>query len=274
MALIAFAANSVLCRLALNIYQIDAGSFTVIRLLSGALVLSVIVYSQRSFTRPYTSKTNHWWSALMLFVYAATFSFAYISLDTATGALILFGSVQITMIAYALFSGNRLNRFECLGICLAFFGFIYLMYPDINTPSATGFLLMGISGITWAIYTIQGKSSQQPLFDTAHNFLKTLPFIAILTLFMLPQIKLNPEGIILAIVSGGIASAIGYAIWYIALAGLRNTQAAVIQLSVPVIAAIGGILFVSETMTLRLLIATLFILGGILIVALSKKTAQ
>ncbi|MDQ6967284.1 MAG: DMT family transporter [Mariprofundaceae bacterium] len=276
MALIAFAANSVLCRLALGVHQMDAGSFTVIRLLSGIIVLYIIVamHAKQQRTQLHFKLTTNWLAAAMLFVYATAFSFAYISLDTATGALILFGSVQITMIAYSIYTGNRLNIAEWIGLAMAFIGFTYLIYPNLNSPSAIGFLLMSISGIAWGIYSIQGMHAKTALFDTAQNFIKTLPFIAILALISLPQAQFNLQGTLLALLSGGIASGIGYAIWYTALRGLSNSQAAVIQLAVPVIAAIGGVLLVSEEMTLHLMISTVMVLGGILIVISARSFIQ
>jgi len=276
MALIAFAANSVLCRLALDVYQMDAGGFTVIRLLSGALVLFTIIHIRHRQQRNqiHFQFTKNWFAACMLFTYATAFSFAYITLDTGVGALILFGSVQITMITYSIYTGNRLSIIEWVGLSMAFAGFIYLIYPDLSSPSAIGFLLMSISGIAWGFYTIQGKYTKTALFDTAQNFIKTLPFIAILALITLPQAQLNLQGILLALLSGGIASGIGYAIWYMALTGLSNSQAAVVQLAVPVIAAIGGAVFVSEEMTLRLIASVTMVLGGILTVILARYFMQ
>ncbi|PCI41695.1 MAG: EamA family transporter [Proteobacteria bacterium] len=276
MALIAFAANSVLCRLALDVYRMDAGSFTTLRLLSGAIVLWIMVRIQHTTQnhQPRFNLTKNWFSASVLFIYAAAFSFAYITLDTATGALILFGSVQITMIAYAIYKGSRPNMAEWAGLGIAFIGFTYLIYPDLSSPSAMGFLLMSIAGIAWGFYSIQGKHSKNPLFDTAQNFIKTLPFIIILALITLPQAQFSLQGILLALLSGGIASGMGYAVWYLALTGLANSQAAVVQLAVPVIAAIGGVLFVSEEMTLRLIISTVMVLSGILIVILTRYFIQ
>ena len=276
MALVAFAANSVLCRLALDVYQMDAGSFTSIRLLSGAIVLFVIVRmrAKQQNNKISFNFTKNWLPTLMLFIYATAFSFTYITLDTATVSLILFASVQITIIAYSIYAGNRLNMLEWIGLSMAFIGFVYLMYPNLNSPSAMGFLLMSISGIAWGIYTIQGKNTKKPLFDTTQNFLKTLPFVAILALISFPQAQLNLQGTLLALLSGGIASGIGYAIWYMALTGLSNSQAAVVQLTVPVIAAIGGVLFVSEEMTFRLVISTTMVLGGIFIMLSTKYFNQ
>lgn len=268
MALIAFAANSVLCRLALENEAIDASSFTVIRLLSGTIVLIIIISTTRNTTG--TSSKGSWAAGFMLFLYATTFSYAYISLDTGTGALILFGSVQITMILLSLISGTRLHITEWAGVVIAFTGFIYLILPEITTPSIVGFMLMTVAGIAWGIYTLKGRSSKSPLMDTAYNFLRTTPFVVLLAISTINNVNYSSEGIVLALLSGGITSGIGYTIWYIALGGLSSTQAAVLQLSVPVIAALGGVIFVFEAITFRLTISAAMVLGGILIVVLGK----
>ncbi len=270
MALSAFAANSVLCRLALGSEAIDAGSFTSIRLISGSVTLFLILIVKKNINLRMTH--GSWLSSMMLFVYAVTFSFAYITLDTGTGALILFGSVQTTMILLSVLYGNRLHISEWVGILVAFGGFIYLIFPGISTPSAFGFTLMSLSGIAWGVYTLRGRGSDDPLRDTAYNFFKTIPFILVLLLIVLGRGEGNvsSEGFYYAVVSGGLTSGVGYSIWYIALKGLTATQAAVVQLSVPVIAAAGGVVFVSEEVTLRLLIATVLILGGILLVVLGR----
>jgi drug/metabolite transporter (DMT)-like permease len=268
LALIAFAANSVLCRLALGDKTIDASSFTAIRLLSGAIVLLLITGISSNKSKATTK--GSWSASLMLFLYAITFSFAYITLDTGTGALILFGSVQITMILLSLISGNRLHIIEWTGITISFAGFVYLILPGVSTPSTTGFLLMTTAGIAWGIYTLKGRGSINPLMDTAYNFFRTIPLVIILAIVTLQNAQYSFEGIVLAVLSGGIASGIGYAIWYVALGGLSSTQAAVVQLLVPVIAAFGGVIFVSEVVTLRLTISATMILGGILMVVLGR----
>ncbi len=275
LALVAFAANSVLCRLALDNNTIDASSFTVVRLASGIIMLMVIL----KFTSKQTQPSNHtdrpkqgsWISALMLFLYATAFSFAYVSLDTGTGALVLFGAVQITMIFAHVMAGNRLHIFEWSGLLLAFTGFVYLVLPDVTTPSFSGFVLMTLAGIAWGIYTLRGKKTVSPLSDTAFNFLRTTPFVIALVLMALPSIQLSSEGIMLAIMSGALASGIGYTLWYIALGGLSATVAAVVQLLVPIIAAVGGIIFVSETITQRLILSGMMILGGVLIIILGQR---
>ena len=224
------------------------------------------------FNRKKSSEAKgSWWSGAILFMYAVTFSFAYISLDAGTGALILFAAVQITMITYALLSGKKMSTLEWMGVLLAFMGFVYLVLPGVTAPSLSGFLLMTLSGVGWGSYTIRGKGSVNPLKATAYNFMRTLPMVAILMLFSLKNIQASHEGIGLAILSGAITSGIGYTIWYLALRGLNAIQASVVQLLVPVIAALGGVIFLAEMIHLRLVISALLILGGIGLVILVKK---
>lgn len=269
LALIAFAANSVLCRLALGDKTIDAASFTNIRLFSGAVVLLLILKLYNSQSQ--NSSKGNWLSSFMLFLYAVTFSFAYISLDTGTGALIMFGSVQITIILLSIISGNRLNIYEWLGVTIAFLGFVYLILPGVSSPSLIGFSLMTIAGIAWGIYTLKGKESKNPLRDTTFNFIRTIPFIIILLIFTFQYSSYSTKGVVLAIISGGITSGIGYTIWYMAMEGLSKIQTAVIQLLVPIIAAFGGVIFVDEKITFRLSVASILVLGGILVVVLGRK---
>lgn len=278
-ALLAFAGNSILCRLALGEQSIDAGSFTVIRLLSGIISLALLWYLTGGHkTVPGKQQTGRgsWSAALMLFIYALGFSYAYISLDTGTGALILFGAVQITMIMISLFRGTRLLWVEWLGLVLAFSGFVYLLLPVLNTPSLWGFILMSCAGIAWGIYTLIGRGSVNPLADTHFNFFRTLPLV-VLTLIItlaLDGAVFSVDGVLLAIVSGAVASGIGYAVWYRALSGLTAVQAAVLQLLVPVIAAAGGVVFTREVISVRLLIAALLVLGGILLVVVGRYYLQ
>jgi drug/metabolite transporter (DMT)-like permease len=272
LALIAFAANSVLCRLALGESAIDASTFTIVRLLAGAIVLTVImsISKIKSNSNTNSSTKGSWPASIALFIYGLTFSFAYVTLDTATGALILFGSVQIAMILMSIFSGNRLHISEWFGMAIAFTGFVYLILPGVTTPSVIGFLLMTVSGIAWGIYTLKGRGSKNPIMDTAFNFLRTMPFVIILAIVTFKYAHYSSEGILLAVLSGSIASGIGYMIWYSALSGLSVTQAAVLQLLVPVIAAVGGIIFVSESISFRLTVSSAMILGGILMVVLGR----
>lgn len=269
LALFAFAGNSVLCRLALGENAIDAASFTSIRLLSGIAVLAVILKITQS--NVIAAPKGSWKSSFILFVYAVTFSYAYISLETGTGALILFACVQITMVLFGVFSGHKLHHTELLGLLISFMGVFYLVMPGLATPSTTGFILMSIAGVSWGLYTLEGKSSKNPLSDTTYNFLRTLPFVAILIAFTVKTSTLTQTGILLAILSGGIASGIGYTIWYMALSEISNIQAAVVQLFVPVIATVGGILFADEILSVRLMLSSVTILGGILIVILRKQ---
>lgn len=277
LALVAFAANSVLCRLALEMQvdgpAIDAGSFTAIRLVSGIVALLIILQLSKTSSNATkkTSAKGSWFAAAMLFIYAAGFSYAYISLQTGTGALILFGVVQMTMIAVSIYTGNKLHYSEWLGVALAFFGFVYLMLPGVSAPSIQGLVLMTLSGIAWGYYTLAGKGSGDPLGDTSYNFLRTLPLVALLILFNLDSLYLTDSGVYLAIASGAITSGMGYTLWYIALRSLQTMQAAVLQLLVPVIAALGGVLFVDELLTQRIVVSALLILGGILLVVVGKK---
>jgi len=274
LALIAFAANSVLCRLALGGEAIDAAGFTCIRLLSGAIVLLCILKWGGNKNR--SSTKGSWSAAFMLFLYAVTFSFAYLTLNTGTGALILFGSVQITMILRSHLSGTRLLLMEWVGVVVAFSGIVYLVLPGVTAPSLTGFSLMTLAGIAWGLYSLKGRGSTNPLSDTSDNFLRSIPFVIVLGLFFFHDAHITRQGIILAAISGSITSGIGYTLWYIALRGLSATQAAVVQLSVPVIAGFGGVVFVSEQISLRLTLSALLTLGGILMVILGRnaKTAK
>jgi len=272
LALLAFAGNSVLCRLALNDDVIDAASFTSIRLFSGIVFLLFIVLIKTR--KRINIKDGNWLSSFLLFLYAITFSYAYISLDTGTGALILFGSVQITMIVFSLIKGRKFLLVEWLGLLFAILGLVLFLLPGASAPPLTGFVLMALSGVAWGFYTIIGKNTQKPLIDTANNFLRTLPFIVLISLLSFDSMYLSNQGIILAIISGAITSGLGYAIWYSALAGLSVTQAAIVQLSVPIIAAFGGILFSNEIITLKLLTSSLLVLGGIFVVTMGRKYAK
>ncbi|MGH1486238.1 MAG: DMT family transporter [Cellvibrionaceae bacterium] len=263
LALTAFAGNSILCRYGLHGNLIDPASFTLIRLASGAFTLLIIILiSQQGISKP---ERRHWLGASYLFLYAATFSFAYISLDTATGALILFGTVQITMIGFSLLKGQRLSKHEWAGLLIACLGFLLLTLPHLTAPSWQGLALMLVSGIGWALYTLNGKGSTRPLMDTTLNFILATP-VALLLLFLNETHSLSTAGVITAIASGALASGLGYAIWYAVLPHITTTQAASSQLFVPVIAAIGGLLFLAEPLTLVLVLASLLILGGIYLV--------
>jgi drug/metabolite transporter (DMT)-like permease len=266
LAMMAFAGNSLLCRVALTQTNIDAASFTTIRLISGAMMLWLVV---RMRCRTHTGKGN-WLSALALFVYAAGFSFAYVNLPAATGALLLFGAVQATMIGYGIWMGERLLRLQLVGLLLAFGGLVGLLLPGLSAPPLYGSLLMLSAGVAWGIYSLRGKGAGDPTKVTAGNFLRAVPIAAALSLFMFNGTSLDTSGVWLAISSGALASGIGYAIWYSALPALKATNAATVQLSVPVLAALGGIGFLGESVTLRFVLASIAILGGIALVILEK----
>lgn len=269
LALVAFAANSVLCRYALEEQAIDAASFTALRLFSGAVVLVLLVFSRRASVNQSDAKGS-WLAGFMLFSYATCFSFAYLILGAAMGALILFGVVQLTMVALSLRAGYKLHSAEWLGLVLAFSGFVYLLLPGLTAPPLMGLVLMVLSGIAWAIYSLQGQQSSHAMMDTAYNFLRTLPFVGLLLLFFISEAHYSLSGVGLAIASGTITSALGYVIWYQALQHLSALQAAVVQLLVPVFTAVGGVLLLSEVLSLRLVVASALILGGILIVILGR----
>jgi drug/metabolite transporter (DMT)-like permease len=268
-ALVAFAFNSILCRIALGNQAIDAASFTLVRLVSGAITL-LAIFSFFGKKDAETQKGN-WLSAFFLFAYAVCFSFAYINLTTATGALILFGSVQATMIFAALVQGERPKVLEWLGLIFALGGLIYLVFPGLSAPPLLSSALMGGAGIAWGFYTLRGKGSVNPLADTTGNFVRAVPMIVLITLFFLSQIHLSQKGILLAVLSGAIASGIGYSVWYAALKFHTATRAAILQLCVPALAGIGGVIFLSEIISMRLLLATVLILGGISLAILGRK---
>lgn len=261
-ALIAFAFNSILCRMALRTGEADAAGFTIVRLASGAVTLIVISYFL-SKAESRGLKRGNWISAFFLFAYAICFSFAYIGLTAAAGALILFSSVQFTMIGVALFRGERPGTLEWLGLVAALGGLVYLVFPAMSSPPLFASLLMTAAGIAWGFYTLRGKGSSDPLGDTTGNFIRSIPMVVVAVIPFLGQIDLSTRGIILAVLSGAVASGVGYTVWYAALRHHTSTRAAVLQLAVPVVAAFGGVMLLSEAMTTRLLIASALILGGI-----------
>jgi drug/metabolite transporter (DMT)-like permease len=268
-ALVAFAFNSILCRLALSVDEIDAASFTAIRLLSGAIVLCLLAVTFRKTQN--VAKTGQWASAFFLFTYAVCFSFAYLGLSTGTGALILFGSVQLTMIGTALFKGERPSLLEWLGLITALCGLVYLTLPGLDSPPLISSLLMAAAGMAWGVYTLRGRSGKDPLMVTAGNFLLAVPFAVITVMVFWPTLHLSNRGIVLAVLSGAMASGLGYTVWYAALKYHTSTRAAVLQLAVPVIAAVGGLLMLGERATVRLVVASALILGGIAVSIVGKK---
>lgn len=283
-ALVAFAANSLFCRMALAEGYIDAWNFTIIRLLSGAICLSIImgVYSyslrRKDTILKHPNKEEilrdkgSWLSSVSLVVYALCLSVAYVELDTGTGALILFSAVQLTMIGWGIYKKEQLSSLQWAAFIVAIVGFIYLMLPSAAVPSLFAAVLMAISGVAWGIYSIRGKACVSPLRATSFNFIRSLVAVPILLLMGLSDIKnISIEGILLACTSGAITSGIGYSIWYVAMPLLKNTQAAVVQLCVPVLAAILGVIFLSEPLTMQFVVASAVILGAVLVFILNKK---
>lgn len=265
----AFAANSLLCRMALRDTTIDAASFTSIRIVSGAVVLWFIVQLRRASV----NSGGSWLSAAALFVYAAGFSFAYIKLPAGVGALLLFCAVQVTMVGYGLWSGERMRKVQAVGFFMAIAGLVGLLSPGFSAPPPANAALMLAAGIAWGIYSLRGKRFGDPTAATAGNFLRAVPFAAVLSIAALSQASMDTAGVWYAIASGGITSGIGYVIWYLALPALTATNAATVQLSVPVIAAIGGVIFLGEAITLRLVLSSMGILGGIaLVIGIRKGT--
>lgn len=265
-AMLAFAGNSLLCRMALRHTTIDPASFTAIRIVSGAMMLWLIVRMRSARG----SAAGSWLSALALFIYAAAFSFAYLSLTAATGALLLFGAVQATMIGFGLWNGERLRGRALAGLAAASSGLVGLLLPGISAPPLCGSAAMLAAGVAWGIYSLRGKGEGDPTRVTMGNFVRAVPLAAALGLAMLPSLRLDNAGVGYAIASGALTSGVGYAIWYTAVRGLKATGAAVVQLSVPVIAALGGVAFLGEAITLRFLIASAAILGGIALVIVDR----
>jgi drug/metabolite transporter (DMT)-like permease len=266
LALTAFAGNSLLCRVALKRSEIDPASFTSVRIASGALALWLLVRLRAGSREP----AGSWPSALALFAYAAAFSFSYVTLTAATGALLLFGAVQATMIGYGWWAGERLRGRQLAGLVVALGGLVGLLLPGLSAPPWQGSALMIAAGIAWGVYTLRAKGSGDPLRVTAGNFLRAVLPTAALSAVTLPWASLDALGLACAVTSGALASGVGYAIWYSALPGLRVATAATAQLSVPVIAAAGGIVLLGEPLSLRLVLASVAVLGGIALVVLRR----
>jgi len=269
-ALVAFAGNSLLCRAALTGTAIDAASFTGLRLLSGAVVLWLLVQLRGG------ARVGHgnWPSAIALFIYAAGFSFAYTQLTAGTGALILFAAVQTTMIGFGWHQGERLQALQAAGLLLACGGLAGLLLPGASAPPLAGGLLMLAAGMAWGIYSLRGRHSTDALKVTAGNFIRATPMAVALGVLLLSKASWDALGVLYAILSGALASGLGYAIWYTALPYLKSTTAASVQLSVPLIAALGGALLLGEPLTLRLFLASVAILGGIALVLYHGNTAK
>lgn len=290
-ALIAFAANSLFCRMALAEGYIDAWSFTTIRLLSAAGCLGIIMVIHTYQLRRQRLKLGSiaidallndkgsWLSSISLVVYALCFSIAYVELNTGTGALILFSAVQLTMIGWGIYKKEQLRPLQWMAFIVAVAGFIYLMLPSAAVPSLLAATLMAISGMAWGMYSIRGKSCVSPLRATGFNFIRSLIIVPILLLISMNYLDINLDnitvkGVLLACASGAIASGMGYSIWYTAMPLLKNTQAAVVQLCVPIIAAVLGVVFLSEQLTMQFVVASAVILGAVLLFILSKEAPK
>ncbi|HEY9460963.1 MAG TPA: DMT family transporter [Paralcaligenes sp.] len=262
-----FAANSLLCRVSLTQTAIDPASFTFVRIVSGALALWLIAQFHGAALRGH----GNWVSGGSLFLYCASFSLAYLALTAGTGALILFGMVQITMIGHGLWRGERPSVRQVIGLVIAFGGLCWLVLPGLSAPPWRGSLLMMVAGVAWGAYSIRGKGTASPTLATAGNFLRAVPFAAGFGILAFPWLSLDAAGILYGATSGAITSGLGYVVWYTALGGLSSTQAATAQLTVPAIAAGGGTLFLAEPITWHLIISSLAILGGVAVVVFGKE---
>lgn len=268
-AMIAFAANSVLARLALADGTIDPASYTTIRIVAGALMLMVLVW--RSHGTPALKPKGDWSSAMSLLVYAAGFSFAYLALDTGTGALILFACVQATMIVWGLYKGERPIALEWAGLMVAFGALIWLVSPGVSAPDPLGAALMAAAGVAWGVYSLRGQRQGDPLIATYGNFARAVPMALVISIAFIAHLHISATGLALAFISGAITSGLGYALWYRVLKHLSSTQGAIVQLSVPAIAALGGLIFSGEAISQRLIVSSVLILGGVAVAIIARQ---
>lgn len=285
LSLIAFAANSIFCRMALMSQSIGALEFTLVRLLSGILILLPLLVFYRGNIKASDHNSRGGAIALTraniapslaLFGYAIFFSLAYVQLGAGTGALILFASVQITMVGISIYHGNRLTIVEWLGFALAFGGLVYLLLPGLSAPPLVGAMMMLIAGVSWGIYSLLGKGQKFPILSTARNFLFCAPGCMVLLIIIVirsenGQYAFSSNGILLAVLSGAVTSGLGYVLWYMTLNRITTTVASIAQLAVPIIAGLGGIVFLSESMSLRLVLASVMIVGGIVVTILGRR---
>jgi drug/metabolite transporter (DMT)-like permease len=271
LALIAFAANSLLCRLALRSQAIDPATFSAIRLAAGALILGLLVRLPSG--EPPAPGGSSWTSAGLLFLYAAPFSFAYLHLSAGTGALLLFAAVQVTMVLAALARGEHPRPIQWTGLTVAIAGLVYLVLPGLTAPDPVSAFLMLLAGVAWGFYSLRGRSSTTPLAQTAGNFARAVPMAFVLCLVAWPPPPVKASGVLWAVLSGAIASGIGYAIWYTALRQLTTMTAAIVQLAVPILAGAGGVLLLQEELTVRLGLAAVLVLGGIAMAILGRAPA-
>jgi drug/metabolite transporter (DMT)-like permease len=281
LALTAFAANSLLCRLALRGGLIDPASFTTIRMVAGAAMLVAIdAFRGRRVRAPASSRPPpasslqppaSWTSAFALFAYAITFSLAYVSLPVATGALVLFGAVQTTMLAAAVRGGERPQPLEWAGLAVAIAGLLYLVWPGLSAPSLWGAAMMAASGAAWGWYSLLGRRSASPINDTTINFRRTVPLTLLVSLAALARVQVTSAGAAAAALSGAVTSGLGYVVWYAALTRLSATRAATVQLATPAVTAAGGVIVLGEQVSPRLGIAAALILGGIAVATLVRQ---
>lgn len=271
LALIAFAANSLLCRLALRSQAIDPATFSAIRIAAGALILGLLV--RLPTDAPPAPGGSTWTSAGLLFLYAAPFSFAYLHLSAGTGALLLFASVQVTMVLVALSRGERPRPMQWVGLTVAIAGLVYLVLPGLTAPDPFSAFLMLLAGMAWGFYSLRGRSTTAPLGQTAGNFARALPMALVLCLVAWPAPPVKASGVVWAVLSGAIASGLGYALWYAALRQLTAMTAAIVQLAVPILAGAGGVLLLHEELTVRLGLAAVLVLGGIATAILARAPA-
>ena len=262
LTMIAFAGNSVLCRMALKETGIDAASFTSVRLLSGAAMLWLLMRWQNQAPLAH----GRWRSALALFIYAVALSFAYRTINTGAGALMLFGAVQVTMILAGFLAGERMTALQSVGFAAAMAGLVILVLPGVEAPSLLDSILMLTSGIAWGVYSLFGRGLSNPAAATAGNFLRAVPLAIVLMLVAAPSLHPDKRGILFAMLSGAVTSGLGYVMWYRVLQHMRAMTASTIQLSAPVLAAMGGVILLGESPTRDLLISSMLILGGILLV--------
>lgn len=272
LALIAFASNSLLTRLALGSRQTDAATFTAIRLVAGAAVLTLLVRAKAGTWTPLGGGRAH--GPLALLAYAGPFSFAYLRVGAAVGALVLFGVVQLTMIGYGMVRGERPSPLAWMGLVLAIVGLATLSVPSATRPDPLGLALMTIAGAAWGVYSLVGRTTSDPLADNARSFLWSSPLAILLVCVLHASVVATGRGIVLALVSGAVTSGLGYAVWYQALPRLSVTQAAVSQLSVPVIAAIGAVALLDETLSARLVIAAVAVLSGVALVLSARLRSR
>ncbi|WP_454765968.1 DMT family transporter [Cupriavidus campinensis] len=270
LAMVAFAANSLLARAALKGTGIDAATFTLVRVAAAAAVLLLIVRMRRGAWRV----AGDWVAAVALLAYACGFSFAYLRLPAGTGALVLFACVQATMIGDGLRRGDRLDAAQWLGVALALAGLVWLVLPGLQAPPPGATVLMAAAGVGWGVYSLRGRGAADALSATAGNFVRAVPLAVAVGMAAWPQRAPDLQGVAYAVASGAITSGIGYVVWYAALRGLASTTAATVQLSVPVLAALGGIAWLGEPMTARLASSAAAILGGIALVIVSRRRSS